>query len=120
MQRLHVNSYLQFQLSCKDILNFLLAAIFKSRLLKMAATVKIVDFCTSHHNSSLEENSELSLLKCFDRYKSSTKIDIVTYQVGKIKAYTSLCLFVDEILTHQCVTCDIWFTISMFQQQHEY
>ena len=35
-----------------------MAAIFKSLLLKMAATVMTVEFGASHHYSSLEENSE--------------------------------------------------------------
>ena len=61
---------LQLQLSYKEILSFLLAAIFKSRLLKMAATVMTVEFYTSHHNSSLEENSEPFLLNSLDRYKN--------------------------------------------------
>ena len=54
----------------QDILSFLLAAIFESRLLKTAATVMTVEFYTSHHNSSLEENSEAFLLNSFDRYKN--------------------------------------------------
>ena len=43
------------------MLIFLAAAIFKSLLLKMAATVMTVEFDTSHHYSSLEENSEACL-----------------------------------------------------------
>ena len=37
---------------------FLAVAIFKSLLLKMAATVMTVEFGTIHHYSNLEENSE--------------------------------------------------------------
>ena len=44
---------------------FLLAAIFKSQLLKMADTVMTVEFCTSYHNSSLEENAYAFLLNSF-------------------------------------------------------
>ena len=47
----HAQSYLQLQLSYKDILIVLLAAIFKSRLLKMAASVMTVEFGTNHHTS---------------------------------------------------------------------
>ena len=42
-------SYLKLQLGCKDIWIFLAAAIFKSRLLKMAANVMTVEFDTFHH-----------------------------------------------------------------------
>ena len=44
------------------------AAIFKSRLLKMAATVMTVEFGTIHHYSSLEENSEACLCSSLNRY----------------------------------------------------
>ena len=66
------------------MLGFLfLAAIFKSGLFKMAVTdVMTVEFCTSHYNSSLEENSEAFLLNSLDRCKK---------------------------LTDQCVNCDILF-----------
>ena len=49
---------------------FLSVAIFKSRLLKMAATVMIVEFGTIHHYSSVEENSEACLCSSLDRYKN--------------------------------------------------
>ena len=50
--------------------NFLAAAIFKSLLLKMAATVMTVEFGTIHHYSSLEENSEACLCSSLNRYKN--------------------------------------------------
>ena len=50
-------------------LNFFSAAIFKSRLLKMAATVMTVGFGTIHHYSILEENSQACLCSSLDRYK---------------------------------------------------
>ena len=64
---LHAQSYLQLQLSFKDIWIFLSVAIFKSRLLKMAATVMTVEFGTIHHYCSLEENSEACLCSSLDR-----------------------------------------------------
>ena len=70
MKWLHAQSYLQLQLSYKDIWIFLSVAIFKSRLLKMAATVMTVEFGTIHHYSSLEENSEACLCSSLDRYKN--------------------------------------------------
>ena len=48
------------------MLLFLAAAIFKSLLLKMAATVMTVEFGTIHHYSSLEENSEACLYSWTD------------------------------------------------------
>ena len=68
MYRLHANSYLQLQLSYKDICIFLSVAIFKSRLLKMAATVMIAEFGTIHYYSSLEEYSEACLCSSLDRH----------------------------------------------------
>ena len=50
---------------------FLAAAIFKSLLLKMAATVMTVEFGTIHHFSSLEENSEACLCSSLNRYKKN-------------------------------------------------
>ena len=47
---------------------FLAAAIFKSLLLKMAATVMIAEFGTIHHFSSLEENSEACVCSSLNRY----------------------------------------------------
>ena len=70
---MHAQSYLQLQLSYKDILFFLSAAIFKSRLLKMAATVMTVEFGTINHYSSLEENSEACLCSLLDRYTKITE-----------------------------------------------
>ena len=49
---------------------FLAAAIFKSLLLKMAATVMTVEFGTIHHYSSLEENSEACLCSSLNRHKN--------------------------------------------------
>ena len=49
---------------------FLAAAIFKSLLLKMAATVITIEFGTIHHYSSLKENSEACLCSSLDRYKN--------------------------------------------------
>ena len=57
-----------FFLGYKDILFFLAADIFKSRLLKMAATVMPVEFGTFHHYSSPEENSEACLCSSLNRY----------------------------------------------------
>ena len=51
---LHSKSYLQLQLSYKDICIFISVAIFKSRLLKMAATVMTAEFGTIHYYSSLD------------------------------------------------------------------
>ena len=48
-------------------------AIFKSRLLKTAATVVTVEFDTIHHYSSLEENFEFFLCSSLDRYKKLTE-----------------------------------------------
>ena len=45
-------------------------AIFKSLLLKMAATVMTVDFGTIHHYSSLEENAEACLCRSLNRCKN--------------------------------------------------
>ena len=52
---------------------FLAAAIFKSRLLKMAATVLTVEFGTIHHYSGLDENSEACLCSFLNRYKKITE-----------------------------------------------
>ena len=60
-------SYLQPQLGYKDIWIFLVAAIFKSQLLKMAATVMTVEFDTSTLNCSLKENSEACLCSSLNR-----------------------------------------------------
>ena len=57
-----------------------MSAIFKSRLLKMADTVKTVEFCTSHHNSSLEGNCCSFFVELFLQMKK---------------------------WTYQCVNCDI-------------
>ena len=52
-------SYLQLQLSYKDICTLLSVVVFKSRLSKMAATVMTAEFGTVHYyNSSLKEYSE--------------------------------------------------------------
>ena len=48
LQWLHAKSYLQLQLSYKDICIFLSVAIFTSWLLKMAATVMTAEFGTIH------------------------------------------------------------------------
>ena len=48
------------------------AAIFKSLRLKMAATVMTVEFGTIHHYSSLEENSEALLVQFFEQMQKST------------------------------------------------
>ena len=52
---------------------FLAAAIFKSLLLKMAATVMTVEFGTIHHYSSLEENSEACLCSSFEQIQKLTE-----------------------------------------------
>ena len=49
---------------------FLAAAIFKSRLFKMAATVMAVEFGTIYHYSSQEENSEACSCSSLSRYKN--------------------------------------------------
>ena len=43
----------------------------------------------------MDRKSKYRLFHCTIR----RQIDIVTYQVRKIKAYTSLCLFVDEFMS---------------------
>ena len=68
MKWLHAKSYLQLQLGYKDICIFLSVAIFKSRLLKMAATVMTAEFGTIHYYSSLEEYSEACLCSSLDRH----------------------------------------------------
>ena len=65
---LHAKSYLQLQLSYEDICIFLSVAIFKSQLLKMAATVMTAEFVTIHYYSSLEEYSEACLCSSLDRH----------------------------------------------------
>ena len=45
-----------------------MAAIFKSQLLKMAATVMTAEFGTIHYYSSLEEYSEACLCSSLDRH----------------------------------------------------
>ena len=65
-----LKSYLQLQFNYKDMLIFLAAAIFKSLLLKMAATVMTVEFGTIHHYSILEENSEVCLCSSLNIYKN--------------------------------------------------
>ena len=47
---------------------FLSVAIFKSRLLKMVATVMTAEFGTIHYYSSLEEYSEACLCSSLDRH----------------------------------------------------
>ena len=64
----HAKSYLQLPLSYKDICIFLSAAIFKSQLLKMAATVMTAEFGTICYYSSQEEYSEASLYSSLDRH----------------------------------------------------
>ena len=65
----HAQSYLQLKLGYKDIGIFLTAAIFNSRLLKMAATVMTDEFGTIHHNASLEKNYEGCLCSSLNRCK---------------------------------------------------
>ena len=67
MKWLHAKSYLQLQLSYKDICIFLSVAIFKSRLLKMAATVMTAEFGTIYYYFSLEEYSEACLCSFFEQ-----------------------------------------------------
>ena len=71
---LHAKSYLQLQLMCKDIWIFLSLAIFKSRLIKVAANVMTVEFGTINHYSSLEKNSDAYLCSSLDRYKKLTEL----------------------------------------------
>ena len=63
---------MQLQLNYEDMRIFLVAAIFKSLLLKMAATVMTVEFGTIHHYSSLEENSEACLCRFFEQIQNLT------------------------------------------------
>ena len=49
------------------------AAIFKSRLFKMAATVMSVEFGTIHHYFSLGANSEARLCSSLSRYIKISK-----------------------------------------------
>ena len=72
---------------------FLVAAIFKSLLLKMAATVMTVEFGTIHHYSSLEENSDACLCNLWT----------------DIKINWTLCKLWHFGLKYAC-----------FRQQHEY
>ena len=69
-----LNLTCNFQLNNEDMGIFLAAAIFKSLLLKMAATVMTVEFGTSHQYSSLEENSEGYLCSSLNRYKNQLNI----------------------------------------------
>ena len=73
---LHALSYLQLQLNYKDMWIFLVAASFKSLLLKMAATVMTIEFGTIHHYSSLEENSEACLCSSLNKYKNLLNINV--------------------------------------------
>ena len=52
---------------------YLVAAIFKCRLLKMAATIMTVEFSTIHHYSSLQENVETYLCSFLNRYYKITE-----------------------------------------------
>ena len=52
----------------KDICIFLSAAIFKSRLFKMGATVMTAEFDTIYCYSTLEEYSEACLFSSLDRH----------------------------------------------------
>ena len=64
---------MQLKLGYRDIGIFFAAAIFKSRLLKMAATVMTLEFCTIQPYSNLEENSEGCLSSSLNRYKETTE-----------------------------------------------
>ena len=64
--------YLQLQLGYKDIWIFPAAAIFKNRLLEMAATVMTVEFGTIHY-LSLEENSEACMSSSLNKYFKITE-----------------------------------------------
>ena len=55
---------------------FLAAAIFKSLLLKMAATVMTVEFGTIHHYSSVEEHSEATLCSSLNRIQKLTEQNV--------------------------------------------
>ena len=74
---------------------FLAVAVFKSLLLKMAATVMTVEFDTIHHYSGVEENSE---------------------------AYSFFVQFFEQIqkLAEHMYIMTFLFSIIMFTQQHEY
>ena len=64
---------MQLQLDYKDMWIFIAAAIFKSLLFKMAATVMTVEFGTFHHYSSLEDNADACLCSSLNRYKNITE-----------------------------------------------
>ena len=57
-----------------------MAAIFKSLLLKMAATVMTVEFGTSHNYFSLEENSEAWVVQFFEQIQNLTE-HFVNYDI---------------------------------------
>ena len=65
---------MQLQPNYEDTWTFLVAAIFKSLRLKVAATVMTVEFDTIHHYSSLEENSEACLFVEF--FEQIQKIEL--------------------------------------------
>ena len=66
---LHAQYYL-LQLNYENMWIFLVAAIFKSLLLKMATIVMTVEFGTIHHYCSLEENSEACLCISLNRFEN--------------------------------------------------
>ena len=64
-----LNLTCNFNLITKICEFFLAAAIFKSLLLKMAATVMTFEFGTIHHYSRMQESSEACLCSSLNRYK---------------------------------------------------
>ena len=81
MRWLYAQSYLQLELNYEGMWIFLAAVIFKSLLLKMAATVMAVEFGNIHHYSSLEENSEACLCSPLNK---STKINRILCKLWHI------------------------------------
>ena len=65
---MHAKSYLPLQLSYKGLCIFPSAAMFKSRLLKIAATVMTAEFGTINYYSSLKEYSEAYFSSSLDRH----------------------------------------------------
>ena len=61
-----LNLTCSFNSVTKILCIFLSVAIFKSQLLKMAATVMTAEFGTIHYYSSLEEYSEACLCSSLD------------------------------------------------------
>ena len=77
----HTSSYLQLQFDYEDMWIFLAAAIFKSLLLKMAATLMTVEFGNIHHYFSLEERKHWSLFVQFFEQIQQLTIHYLNYDL---------------------------------------